>query len=346
MVKYFVHTCLLLLACSLGAGAQQLYMQVEVRQPAQIRLSAAATRVLVVNNAVEQPANFGHRIVKNGDVYGTAEIDLGDAARNMVFAMTRTFEELERFDEVSVLPESQNTTANFYSRHRLTQQQADSLCEQYGADALIALNQLVIYDALGTFMTDEETYYAYLEAYCSAQWTVHYKGRANPFPFNVSDTLVWENEALSEAGALGELPDRTAALLDVATYEGEQTAAKLAPEWVTEDRYLYQNKDEQLVSAFDFVRRRDWESAARIWKTVYEEASRQKASRRNYENMAYAAADLAVALEMQDDYTEAIAWAEKSMAAFRKIATPEATQQFVNMQFYLSRLKTRKAYVF
>ena len=56
---------------------------------------------------------------------------------------------------------------------------------------------------------------------------------------------------------------------------------------------------------------------------------------------ASAAANIAVALELQDRYAEAESWTAKAINLFSRIHTPDAAQQVVNLRYYQSQLHSR-----
>ena len=122
--------------------AQQLFMQVEVRKPAEVKIGEVHNLLLINNTPLTN-----------------------DMPKHCLFAAAGTFEDLERFDEVSVL-------ANLPDSAKV-----DSLCARYQVDALLALNALVL-----------------SEYQANAYWTIHYrKGHSFSF-FTNTDSLFCEDD--------------------------------------------------------------------------------------------------------------------------------------------------------
>lgn len=335
--KSLVLSFLLTLLCcaSQMARAQQYYFTIEVRQPAAVRLPMQQVqRVLLVNNSAQQRADFGHYNKRNDEAREGSTVDLSMAARQLLFGLYAGLQEQEVFAEVSMLAESQNAENNFYKRSYLTDQQVKNLCQTYGADAVLAMNQLVIYDLQESFLTDGNTYFAYLEAYCSTHWTLHCPGQKN-VSFAASDTLIWEKEHRSEVTALQALPARQTALLDMAYYSGEQVSRRIFPQWVAQDRYVYQGKDIAFSQGLEAFSHQRWEKAAEIWERCYQE-------QKDKLMQAYAAADVALAYEMMEQFDRAIAWTDRAIAAIQQKRTAEAVQQYVNLNYYRSLIEKRK----
>lgn len=333
-----VNILLFLFVCC-GLFAQQRYFEIEVRQPARIQLPAGRPDVrtlLVVNNAVPQPASFGHMDKRNDENTGSSMVDLNDAARQCVFGVVEQLEDEGVYVDVSVIDRSQNEVMNFYKRTPLTPARADSLMDFYGADALMALNQIVLYDVRESFETDDDTYYAYLQAYCSTHWSIHYKGKANPLNFSKSDTLYWSGEDRQESRALAQLPERSVALIDFAFYAGGECAKMLHPQWVLEDRYIYYAQSAVMDKALDLFTRQHWMQAFDCWQTIAMNMSESHMMR------AYASADMAVCSEMMGDYDAAIKCVGQAISILEKMRTVDAVQQRVNLAAYREQLLKRK----
>lgn len=330
---------LIFLLCSCCLMAQQRYFEIEVLQPAKLQLPAGrpdVQQLLVVNNAAVQPAAFGHTDKRNDENTGNASIELNDAARQCIFGLVEELENEAVYADVSLLDRSQNLTKNFYKRTPLTASRADSLMDYYGTDALLVLNQIVLYDVQESFETDNSTYYAYLQTYCSMHWSIHYKGIANAVSFTKADTLLWSGEDVQEARAMAQLPDRRTALLDFAYYAGAECAKMLHPQWVTEDRYIYYSHSESMDQALALFTRQHWREAFDAWQRIAMSNDETRLMR------AYASADMAVCAEMMGDFDAAIKCVAQAISVLEKMHTKEAFQQRINLTVYQKRLQQRK----
>lgn len=334
-----LYLSIFLLCCTFVAEAQQRYFEIEVRQPARVQLPAdrpAVSSLLVVNNAAIQPASFGHRNKRNDEETGSTNIDLQDAARQCVFGALEALEQTELYDEVSVLDKSLNPKNSFYKRTPLTSAVADSLMAFYGCDAILSLDQLVLYDVLESYETDHSTYYAYLQAYVTTQWSIHYRGMKNTMMFSISDTLLWAEENASEVNALMALPDRQTALIDFAFYAGSESAKALFPQWITEDRYLYHAASKDMDAALQYFTKQQWQAAFDAWQQIALSPTESALLR------AYSYADMALAAEMMGDFDAAIRCVDESVSLFAKLHTTDALQQKVNLLYYRKQILSRK----
>ena len=325
---------LLLVLCSLSLSAQQqCYFSVDERYPAKRTELKNKQRILVVNNALTQPNDFGHTTMINGESHNNVEVDLSRSILYCLFATTQSMESTGEFEAVELMDISQNHSTNYYSRTPLTFSQAERLCTDYQADALLTLNQLVLYDIVESFPTDEGTYYAYLQAYAQSHWTIHYAGQPREVTFTQADTLLWESRLYyTRAQSLNDLPSRQEALLYIARELGNRVGNSFSPSWQTTRRYIYDLPN--LQAGLDAFRLQRWNSAINQWLTMVDSKDKKAA--------ACAAANIAIAYEMLGDYASACDYAQRANRLFGAWKTAYGRQQQVNIRYYLAQLQARQ----
>ncbi len=341
-------TTLLLFATTLIA--QQYYFVIDERYPATKPLLHNAQTVLLVNNTVAQPADFGHTNAEDGEQKATTAISLDNAALHCLFAMTNEMQNSEAYERVELMDISQNKSQEFYTRHLLTNAAAEQLCQDYQVDALIILNQLVLYDIQESFPVDEGQYYAYLQAYAQAHWTIHHAGATQDPSFTTADTLFWESDCFyTRDRVLESLPDRQEALLYLAQQVGINTATCLTPQWQTETHYLYDDKNTNIQQGIQAFQYKHWQEAINTWQEVLPDTEndtenpKTKQNKKEKDIQAMAAANIAVAYEMMADYTNAIAYTNTAITIFRQCNNAYARQQLSNLHFYLQHLNERQS---
>lgn len=325
---------LLLVLCSLSLSAQQqCYFSVDERYPAKRTELKDKQRILVVNNALTQPNDFGHTTMIDGESHNNVEVDLSRSVLYCLFATTQSMESTGEFEAVELMDISQNHSTNYYSRTPLTFSQAERLCTDYQADALLTLNQLILYDIVESFPTDEGTYYAYLQAYAQSHWTIHYAGQPREVTFTQADTLLWESRLYyTRAQSLNDLPSRQEALLYIARELGNRIGSSFSPSWQTTRRYIYDLPN--LQAGLDAFRLQRWNSAINQWLTMVDSKDKKAA--------ACAAANIAIAYEMLGDYASACDYAQRANRLFGAWKTAYGRQQQVNIRYYLAQLQARQ----
>lgn len=327
--KLIVFCAIWLLA--LNVNAQQWHTTLDVLRPAAQQLPDSINDLLIVNNIATQPDDFGHADKQDDQLTGKSNIDLRTAPLLLLAAATQVLDESGLFLSVSLLEHSQNK-GNYYQKYSLPQTAVDSLCRLYHTDAVLACDQLVVYDIKESYLTDSYTYLAYLEAYQSTQWTLYCQnGKTQRYQY--ADTLYWEHEEYSRNGAMQGLPDRRTALLDMSAYVGEQFANRFVPQWEQVDRYFYENDNQYIKQGLEAFVHQRWEQALSLWQQAYAE--------KDHLTQAYAAANIAGTYEITGGLQAALQWVDKAISAFDRLHSADAQQQKVNLTYYKRQLQQR-----
>ena len=347
LLKLYIVFCLLLLAMPMVA--QDWYFSIdEYREPERTTLQGVRS-VLVVNNALVQPESFGHSTVVEGQNQSAVPVPLDKALLYSMFSLTRTLDESGDLDRVELLDITQNSTTNFYSRHTLSSQRVHSLLKEYEVDALVVLNQLVLYDVLESFTTEEGKQFAYIQAFAQSHWSVHYADlsrMAHSFAF--ADTLVWESGlSYTRQQALSELPSRQEALLYLASVLGEDLGRSMVHTWVSVPRYLYADSHEAVQAGLEAFRYQRWEEAILYWQSVANTEGGKSSNRskrgKDKKAAAVATANIAIAYELLGDYSSACDYASEASRLFGALKTAWGRQQQVNIRYYLEQLRAKQA---
>ena len=324
----------LFLLLSLATSAQQWRFWIDEQRPAQRGFLRDVSSVLLVNNTVLQPLAFGHPQAVDGVTLRQEEVDLSGAALHCMFSATQTLDQSGEFMRVELFEQTQNASDNFYSRNLLSAKKMADLRALYNVDALLILNQLVLYNIQETFPLDDGTHYAYLQAYAQSNWTV-YSGTKSQ-SFSMADTLLWESEPMyARSRALEQLPATQEALLYLARNVGDSLARSLTPQWVAVPRYLYEMSDASIQAGLDAFRYQRWADAIHYWSLAMDGNDKKAA--------AMAAANIAIAYEMQGDFSSACDFARHAIRLFGAWKTAYARQQQVNIRYYLAQVQDRMA---
>jgi tetratricopeptide (TPR) repeat protein len=230
----------------------------------------------------------------------------------------------------------------------LSQERARELIQTYEVDALLVLNQLVLYDVVEAFLTDEGGYYAYMQAFAQSHWNVYYSDHRPVKTITQADTLVWESDIENtRMQALNKLPNRQEALLYLATTVGEALGQSLVPSWEPVRRYLYSDDNAYVQKGLEAFRYQRWEEAIHHWKQVANDESnvesRKLKVKEDKKATAVAAANIAIAYELLGDYSLACDYANEASRLFGTLKTAWGRQQQVNIRYYLEQVRAKKA---
>ena len=328
--------------------AQQWHFTIDEYRDAERKELRGVRSVLVVNNALVQPNDFGHSTVLDGDHKSGISIPLNKALLYSLFSLTQTLDESGDFDAVELLDVSQNTSTNYYARQSLSASQVQNLIQTYEVDALLVLNQLVLYDVLEAFQTDEGGQYAYMQAFAQSHWSMYFADATRRSQtLSYADTLLWESKVeYTRTQALNQLPNREDALLYLASTLGEGLGKSFVHSWVAVSRYLYDIDDTHIKAGLQSFRYQRWEEAIYNWQQVANEeakSERLKVKGKDNKAAAVAAANIAIAYELLGDYSLACDYANEACRLFGALKTAWARQQQANIRYYLEQLRAKQA---
>lgn len=325
---------LLSLLCVLAVSAQDYYTTIDVLRPGRFTFTKDVQHVLIVNNSVPQPHDYAHQSRLMGQITNNVVVDTDSALIYFLTTLSQTLDDQHFFSSVDLLEKSQNNSERYFEQHSLTALQVDHLRKLYDADAVVALNRLLLSDILEDYLTADDDYYAYLEVRCVSVWQIYLPGQERPQALTLADTLVWENRDYRRSDAIDALPNRRDALLDMAIYSAETIGKRLVPHWEQRDRYFYYNSDRQMRAAMDSLYHKRWDAAIGEWYSAYE--------RGNSKLKACAAANMAAAFEIEGDLRSAYYWAIKAAEYFGDgFLTTNKQQQQTNMLAYARELQIR-----
>ena len=332
MKRIFIYLALFFM---MPLHAQQWRFFIDELQPAERPWMQQAQRILIVNNTVTQPENFGHSVAIDGVTFKQEQVTLTNAPLHCIFSATKTMEQSMQYEQLELIDHSQNTSDDFYNRRAMSNAQMRNLLQTYQADALLILNQLVLYNTLESFTVEAAYHYAYLQAYAQAHWTIYFPNQRTT-SFATADTLLWESEyQYTRQRAIDQLPSTQEALLYLARHVGEKAANSLTPQWITIPRYLYDCANDNIQAGLNALRQQKWQQAINLWQQALLSNDKKAA--------AFAAANIAIAYEMMGDYVSACAYAEKSVRLFGALKNAYARQQQVSIRYYLEQLRVKLA---
>ncbi|OJV36641.1 MAG: hypothetical protein BGO29_16190 [Bacteroidales bacterium 36-12] len=253
----------------LSSCSSMLYTTIDVLRPAKVSFPEDIDNLLIVNNTVAQPSTYGHKTESFNAKPKSVTIDTDSLVYFALASFSESVSEREFFNSVDVIYESQNESNDFYSVALPSSGKLSSLSKQYGANAIVSLNRMIVNSTLGEFYNEEEaSFIAYIEAQYEYNWTISFPEKNHIFSLVTKDTVYWEIENYSRNNALKSLPDRKIALIDGAIISGRKAVNQFIPYWEREDRYFFNLSDKTFKTGLDSIYVKNWESAITKWETL------------------------------------------------------------------------------
>ncbi len=233
----FVTACLcslLFISCS-----SLRYVEIETYNPSVITLPKTVRNVLILNNAVTQPAVSYEPALANrkeSAIKANADSTASDFCR----VLGERIVDAPRFDDVRLYKGSFRTDHSFVSEQRLTDEQVRELCKTEGVDAVISLDRL-LFKMKGFLAPFADTPLESVKV--EVLGTVRIAVPDVSLPVNtvlLSDTidtdLSWDS---GEGETVLKGLDLDLLLRDVSVYLADETSMNFVPYWETDSRWYY-----------------------------------------------------------------------------------------------------------
>lgn len=320
--------------CLLTACSSINYLSIDTFNPAEVTFPSSANKVLIVNHAVPQPADWGYSYTVDGKVKATQGAKADSALVDFCQSLGEAMVAEEFFQDVMLYHEPTRTDQHPEYDLKMSAQQVDSLCEVAGADLLISLDRLLfesdreVTDLGGGFMVGN------IKVRMAGVIRAYLPGRSAPLAtVQIVDSVAWEQSA-DLAPILNELlPTPEEALRTAGSYLGAKARANFVPHWQRETRWYFSASGALWKEAAAYAANERWEKAEERWNRLWQSA-------KGWKSQAQAASNLALCEEMKGNLQKAHEWATTSYELFKQ-KVGEEDQQTQLLELYVKALTER-----
>ncbi len=303
---------LLMLGWLLLAGCQSIeHMSIDYMIPAEVSFPSSLKRVAVVNNMPNVPDKklLGNKENETGinEVISVTSYYYGDDTITTEALATALANE-NYFDEVIICDSALRSTDIFQRQSALTQEEVNQLTRSLNTDFLIALENIQIETTRKVCYAPElGAFRGTIDAKAYPTVRVYLPNRNGPMvTITGNDSIYWEEIGYSEVSAATRLINEKEMLEQVSEFAGSIPVKLLLPYWRTGSRYLFTGGSINMRDAAVYAKEENWKKAIELWEQTY-------SSKKNKQKM-YAAYNIALGYEMQDELDTAIEWAQKARA--------------------------------
>lgn len=318
----------------LSSCTKLFYTSIDVLKPAKVTFDPQKNNLLLVNNTIEQPENYGHKNEYLNNKTKNLECRTDSLPLFCLSVINDALNNKGFFNDVNLEINSVNNSSDFFNVQVLSTEDVNKLSTKYKANVILSLDRLKVNDLLTEYYSDEyNTYYATLSARFESQWSLHYPGSSQYGSITFRDTLYWDGESRNRQKALSQLPDRAAALFDGAVYVGNNTVKRFIPQWEKTDRFFFSTSNKSMRQGFDSLVYKNWKSTISIWDEALPKSKLR--------TQALLSFNIAVVYEILGDINNAISYAQRSVQCFEQIGIVNYSH-YELAENYLSKLLIRK----
>lgn len=217
------------------------------------------------------------------------------------------------FHDVRICNDTLRWDSVFYDKKPFSTRDVQALCESYGVDALISLDNFV-------FLT--ETQESELNTFAETSIRVNLSGELRAlwpgqkevyaFPFSDSLKWLWSQESYFDSPAK-EIDESGVqyAMHYLSAVTGEKMHMNFVPYWSYDNRWYYIDISSEWKRGTAHAAAAKWSEAADTWEALLAKTNKWKPKARLLSN-------LALCNEIAGDFQKAVAYAEKSYRLFEE----------------------------
>ena len=309
-------------------------ISLNVKVPARVVFPKYVDNIVVVNNAGFQPNDEGHTFYMDA-VEKRIDIETDSLSTLMCRILSENIANQNFFSEVGFydIPLRDNDEYLFFES--LSASKINDIVEQTQADAIISLDYFYVKSFLSVKkILAFDVFEAACEISIQMQPTIYIPGETGK-SLSLVDTVFWESYGTTPNEAVTGLPYLDDALTVAIERMGEIAVKAIVPHKQIEKRQYYSSLSGDMKKAGEAVDVNDWDKALDIWLSVYQKSNKLSVRAR-------CAANIALAYELRDDYSEAEEWAVQSQKEFAASGSASDIDQIRYIKSYITRLKQRK----
>ena len=326
----------------IGTSCSSTYrFLIDVQEPAAVTLPVSAQNVLILNNTIIQPEDYGIERTFNGQsVSNDYPLLLDSMVWLAIGKITNVLNESGFFNTVAVYRELLRTDAEWFSIANLSTEDQADFYNMGNFDALLVVDRLLfsIKEDVKTVKTGAFSFepLAFLDLKIDGiiNCSMYTYGKEKPLiSFSVSDSLSTKFTIDNDSILLfKEIPEFL--LEELSRRIGNLSAQRFIPTWKTEERTLFTGYGARMQEAAGYAANLQWAKAESIWTIELENKTKLV-------DKAKIAFNLAVANEMQDKIEQAFTWALKAKEHLKNVNPDNENQTVEITNKYISKLEQR-----
>ncbi|MEG0949382.1 MAG: DUF6340 family protein [Bacteroidales bacterium] len=304
--SYFIFLSLTL---AVGNSCSSLtYFDLPVYQIAETPFPAVEGKIVLVNNAAEQPLRAGSFLVDANNKEQRLLFERDSANVPMLNMLGQQLLNSEFIKDVSIYNTPFRTDSLYRNAQGLNEMQLEEIQRESGADWILSLDAMPHYiEIREKLLPDYNLVKALLQIQLSPVFRLYKAGEKTALKhYYISDTVRWESTQFQLESAISALPPLNDCFLDALYLASEKAIHRWLPYPVTEQRCWIKHPHSVMREATAFFVNGDYESAGYMWEYGYE-------SIKNKKIRYYSAYNRAVLAEINGDLQLAMQWLDKAL---------------------------------
>ena len=278
--------------------------------PAEVSFPESLRRVAVVDNMPAAPEN---KLIASEEKQKKNENEIarltnyynGDAAV-AAESLAEALAAENYFDEIVICDSALRSKDINPRESTLSQEEVNELTCSLNVDFLIAMENIQMRSIRKiSFMPEWGVFVGTIDVKIYPTVKVYLPTRKGPMiTITGSDSIFWEKAGSGEASVHNHLIKEDDMLKQASKFAGKIPVKYLLPHWETKNRYLFGGGSVFMRDAAVYAKEENWTEAVNLWQQVF--------NKKRGKQKIYAACNIALAHEMQDNIDTALEWAMKA----------------------------------
>ena len=311
----------LLLAITLLTSCQSLeQLSIDYMQPARISFPDELKRVGIVNNVPENLPNLLARQFTDApdteaDGLSRKTTYYNGTPALAIESLAQAIADEQYFEQVIICDSALRAADTQLRAGGLSLEEINQLCSDLGVDVLISLEALQMREVREVgYIPEFGVFGGQVAVNVRPTINLYLPGRDTPVTtVNASDSIYWDEVGGSYNNVRNRLISEQEMVKQASDFAGTVPVKSLLPHWTTTERTYFTNGNIKMRDGVVYAREGQWDKAAELWQQAYNSSKSAK-------KQCYAAYNLALAYEMQDNIEEALKWIT---TALEKAATAD-----------------------
>lgn len=329
---------------SLLSCASTMSMFIEVEKPATVTLPVTAQNVVIVNNTLPQPVGYGlsapseknqgkdstHIQKLNAENYLKR---LNTASWRVATEAFKYLDDSKFFSDVSLYKKALREDDEWLSVIPVRKELREDFFENENYDLLISIDRILFKSNLES----DKVELGRMEALLT--FSAYLRDKDNPIVHqSIRDTVkAYYSDIYFENGIpwISSVELNSEMIFQSSANLGEKLGAFFAPNWESAERIYFIKNPVDAAQKTGYINKGKWAEAQFTWIDEFESAKKVA-------DKAKAATNVALACEMNDEFTVAKEWAEKAKTFFQDASSKKYAKEINYLNEYIKVLQERE----
>jgi hypothetical protein len=294
-------------------------IEIETYNPAVITFPPEVKTLMIVDNSAQQPDGTGHRYIRGNREDSVMSVSADSTAYDFCLWLGKNMAESSVFYDVRICEDTLRRDSVFYVKKPFSANEVKELCESYGVDGLISLDNLFFITEVFDAGLNDLLAESFTKIRITGELRALWPDQKEVYTFPFSDSLKWywsDQVYVEDFVEMATTPNVKEAMRYLSGNIGEKMHINFVPYWSFEHRWYYTGVSSEWRRGTVYADAGKWEEAAGIWELLYPKTSKWKSK-------ACLLSNLALCNEMAGNFNKAIDYAEKSAQLFKENAGEE-----------------------